>query len=360
MSGLQIQFTGIQRQYNALRTQILDVTDSVLRSGRLMSGNYTAEFEAWLAKCNGVKYAVTCHSGTQALEIVAEFHAQSITIRPPRVLLPAMSFPATANAFARTGWQVDFVDVDRYGQMNFDKIDRTQSMQAICAVGLYGQASKADRAAFYCSLVIEDGAQHWLANNCTRHGHATAVSFDPTKNLANFGNGGAVLTQDRQLADFARDWVWHGKRNGHSTPGSNSRMSEIDCAQMLVKVQHLDSWQARRAKIAEHWIKVLKSTKIRSLIDQTNCESHCFHKFVIDVDNRDDLAKDLKLAGIDTRIHYDRALWELPAYQTNKTQHGLFSVAASLSRRCLSLPFYPELTDLEVEYIIDKVLALAS
>lgn len=354
MTGLRIAFTGIQRQYNNLRTEILDATDTVLRSGHLMSGNYTAEFENWLAKRNHSQYAVTCHSGTQALEIIAEYYRTEISINPPKISLPALTFPATANAFARAGWNIEFVDTDAYGIINYQKFDRSQSRQAVCVVGLYGHAVN-DHAYFYTDLVIEDGAQHWLADNCRRKGKATAISFDPTKNLANFGNGGAVVTDDHQLAQFARGWAQHGKPLNHGIPGSNSRMSEIDCAQMMIKTRYIDSWQKRRQDIVQHWLESMADLPLRCLIDQKNFHSHCYHKFVIEVDNRDQVAKNLRIRGVDTKIHYDRTLWELPAFENHSQPADILSGAGSLSRRCLSLPIYPELTDLEVEYISDQV-----
>ena len=99
-TGLTIPFTGLRKQYNNLRNEILDATDEVLRSGVLMNGNYTAEFENWLAKKNGVSYAVTCHSGTQALEILASFYREHDLnfVKPPTVIVPALTYPATANA----------------------------------------------------------------------------------------------------------------------------------------------------------------------------------------------------------------------------------------------------------------------
>lgn len=353
MTGLKIQFTGLKKQYNSLRTEILDVTDEVLRSGQLMAGNYTAEFENWLAKRNHSKYAVTCHSGTQALEIIAEFYRSKNTVNPPRVAVPALTYVATVNAFIRAGWDVYVADTDNYGLLAKNKVPDDLSIQATVLVGLYGSAVNADR--FWASdLIIEDGAQHWLSNNCTRIGNATAISFDPMKNLNAYGNGGAVVTDDLDLLEFAREWVNNGKPK-HSTVGSNSRMSEIDCAQLLVKTKYINQWQDRRESIAQYWMTKLKNTKVRSLIDSRNVDTHCFHKFVIDVDNRDILASNLAIKGIETRIHYKEPLHELPAY-TNYRGPDILSVASSLSRRVLSLPLYPELTDLEVEYIIDQVL----
>lgn len=353
MNGLKIPFTGLKKQYNTLRTEILDATDEVLRSGQLMSGNYTAEFENWLAKRNHSKYAVTCHSGSQALEIIAEYYRLQTSAHPPRVVVPAVTYVATANAFIRAGWEIFIADTDYHGLLDKKKIPQDLSIQATVLVGLYGAAVNTDR--FWATdLIIEDGAQHWLSNNCTRIGNATAISFDPMKNLNAYGNGGAVITDDIDLLEFAREWANNGKPK-HSNIGTNSRMSETECAQMMVKTRYIDDWQKRRRNIALYWMGRLKNTGIRSLIDSHNFETHCCHKFVIDVDNRDTLARNLAVKGIETRVHYKEPLHELPAY-ADYTGPDILSVASALSRRVLSLPLYPELTDLEVEYIIDSVL----
>ena len=353
MNGLKIPFTGLKKQYNNLRTEILDATDEVLRSGQLMQGNYTAEFENWLAKKNHSKYAVTCHSGSQALEIIAEYYRLQTSITPPRVVVPSMTYVATANAFVRAGWEVYIADTDYHGLLDKKKIPQELSVQATVLVGLYGAAINGNR--FWATdLIIEDGAQHWLADGCNRVGNATAISFDPMKNLNAYGNGGAVVTDDIDLLEFAREWCNNGKPN-HTSIGTNSRMSEVDCAQMMVKTKYIDAWQARRKNISLYWMGRLKNTGIRSLIDVHNFETHCYHKFVIDVDNRDILQRNLAIKGIETRVHYKEPLHELPAYSD---YHGpdILSVASALSRRVLSLPCYPELSDLEVEYIIDLVL----
>ena len=362
MSGLTIPFTGIRKQYNNLRTEILDATDTVLRSGVLMSGNYTYEFEDWLARRNHVPYAVTCHSGTQALEIIAEWYMlQAGRPDTPTVAVPTLTYPATLNAFVRAGWNIHIVDTDRYGVMDLAKLEHNTDIQAICGVGLYGQ-SVADMTQSLWALthpVIEDGAQHWLSNDCKRVGDC-AISFDPTKNLANYGNGGAVITANRGLMEFARNWISNGKHTKHAETGSNSRMSETDCAQMLIKTLYIDQWQQRRRTIAQHWIEMLKHKPwITCLIDDSNFDKHCFHKFVIHVDNRDIVQRNLALRGVETRVHYPTPMHELPAYQ-HYPGPDLLSAGSSLARRCLSLPIYPELTDLEVEYVIDSVLEIVS
>jgi dTDP-4-amino-4,6-dideoxygalactose transaminase len=360
MTGsLSIPFTGLKKQYSQLRTEILDVTDEVLRSGQLMSGNYTAEFENWLAKRNHSKYAVTCHSGTQALEIIAAYYWTKISINPPRVVVPSMTYVATANAFIRAGWEVYLGDTDYHGLLDKKKIPQDLSVQATVLVGLYGASVDHLEEKFWATdLVIEDGAQHWLANNCQRVGNATAISFDPMKNLNSYGNGGAIVTEDIDLLEFSRNYRNNGKPGGYSI-GTNSRMSEVDCAQMMVKTRYIDEWQERRKKIALYWMGRLKGSGIRAFIDNTNFQTHAFHKFVVDVDQRDILQRNLALKKIETKIHYEQPLHELSAYE-KCSGPDILSVASAMSRRVLSLPFYPELTDLEVEYVIDQVLGHAA
>ena len=356
MTGsLSIPFTGLKKQYNQLRTEILDITDEVYRSGQLMSGNYTAEFENWLAKRNHSKYAITCHSGTQALEIIAAYYRTKISINPPRVVVPSMTYVATANAFIRAGWEVYLGDTDYHGLLDKKKISQDLSIQATVLVGLYGASVDHLEKKFWATdLVIEDGAQHWLSNNCQRLGNATAISFDPMKNLNCYGNGGAIVTEDIDLLEFARNYRNNGRPGGYSI-GTNSRMSEVDCAQMMVKTKYIDEWQERRKKIALYWMGRLKGSGIRTFIDNNNFQTHAFHKFVVDVDQRDILQRNLALKKIETKIHYEQPLHELPAYE-KYSGPDILSVASAMSRRVLSLPFYPELSDLEVEYIIDQVL----
>ena len=359
MTGLQIPFTGLKKQYNLLRTEILDVTDEVLRSGQLMSGNYTAEFENWLAKKNRSKYAVTCHSGTQALEIIAAYYRQQSTINPPRAVIPSMTYVATANAFIRAGWEVYLGDTDYHGLLDKKKIPQELSVQATVLVGLYGASVDQLESKFWATdLVIEDGAQHWLSNDCRRMGNATAISFDPMKNLNCYGNGGAVVTDDIDLLEFARNYRNNGKPGNYGT-GTNSRMSEVDCAQMMVKTEYIDEWQERRKKISLYWMGRLKGSGIRTLVDTNNFQTHGFHKFVIDVDQRDIVQRNLAIKKIETKIHYEQPLHEMPAY-SNFAGPDILSVASAMSRRVLTLPLYPELTDLEVEYIIDSLIDCVS
>lgn len=361
-AGSVIPFTGLKRQYNNLREEILSATDRVFSSGQLMNGPYTAQFESWLANKNKTKHAVTVHSGTSALEVIAEFFKDEFVITP-RVLIPSFTFAATANAFIRAGWDVHFIDVDSYGVMDLDKIPNIE-YQAVVLVGLYGASithilesrmwAQWDAMGL---IVIEDAAQHWLADACERIA-VSAISFDPMKNLPCYGNGGAVLTNDNELAEYAKKWRQHGSLPNQAV-GSNSRISELDCSLMMVKSQYLDGWQERRKTIAEYYMSRFQAANIRCLIDDTNREGHSFHKFVIDIDNRNDVQKQLLDCGIETKIHYTHPLHEVGMF-SRYTGPDILSCASSLARRVLSLPIYPELEHSEIEYITETLLKVVS
>jgi dTDP-4-amino-4,6-dideoxygalactose transaminase len=355
---LDIPFTGLKKQYKNLSAEILDATDIVLRSGQLMNGPYTEQFESWLARYSHSTHAVTVHSGTAALEAIAEYYHNEFQ-EQPRVIIPSMTYRATANAFIRAGWQVEFVDTDAYGILDFDQLP-VRRYQAVVIVGLYG-ASVAHAGSVrqwqdwlaQDVLIFEDGAQHWLADNGTRIGIATAVSFDPTKNLPCYGNGGAVVTRNSNLANFVRKWRSNGNTTGDLV-GTNSRMSEIDCGVLLIKANYLHDWQVRRQEIAQYYIDQFRDMPIRCLVTDGMMHSHAFHKFVIDIDERDRVQADLTRHGIETKIHYAAPLHEESAY-SHIPGPGLLSCASALSRRVLSLPIYPELTDAEVEYVARQV-----
>jgi len=362
MTGLTIPFVGLKKQYHNLRQEILDATDEVLRSGQLMNGNNTIEFENWLAKKNNCKYAITCHSGTAALEIIASYLANEVGMpNPPRAVMPSFTFPATANAFMRAGWDILFADTDHHGILDTDSIPHDASYQAVVLVGLYGASvthlgrpKHWDRWRKGNCTIVEDAAQHWLSAECTRlSGHA-ALSFDPMKNLPCYGNGGAVVTNDSNLLHYAQAWRDNGKAD-HVFTGTNNRMSELDCALMMVKTKHIAAWQKRRADIANYWRERLAGNDFRCLIDDENAHDHSFHKFVIDSNMRDELQKKLALRKIETRIHYANPLHEIGIFR-QWPGPSILGSASALARRVLSLPLYPELTDLEVDYIADQLL----
>ena len=345
-----ISFFGLDRQYVNLKEELLEATDNVLSSGQLMSGEYTEAFELWLAKKNHSKYAITCHSGTQALEMIVNF-LHAFTRSDLHFDVPTLTFPATANAILKSTNNITLLDSDAYGQNISYYNSELNNIRII--VGLYGESIPplADHA-----NIIEDAAQHWLSNNCKRPGRAAAISFDPTKNLPNSGNGGAIITNEKELYYWVKSHQNHGKSNGGNVGnnfGTNSRMSELDCAHLLVRSNYIDDWQNRRRQIAQYYCDNFENTRIRPLI--RNFKEHSFQKFVIDVDNRDDVLHKLRGDDIDCKIHYEKPLHEYKKYSVYKNP-GLLSTASSLCRRIISLPIYPELKNSEVEYITERVL----
>ena len=200
--------------------------------------------------------------------------------------------------------------------------------------------------------VIVDGAQHWLASEGDV-GSGMSISFDPTKNLPSSGNGGAIVTNDHHLYLFASTYRDNNKPAFHDI-GTNSKMSEQDCAQILVRANYIDAWQVRRGEIAKYWCDKFKELPLRCLSDTT--DPHAHQKFVMYLDDRNALNSHLKTNGIDSKVHYEYVLGDLPlAQDRNISRPDLMGISIMLSRGVLSLPMYPELTDSEVEYIENKV-----
>ena len=362
-----IPFIDLKLQYQTIREEILEATDQVLKSGRLMNGINTEDLEQQIAKRSDSGQCVLVGSGTQALEMIAAYHKErgkfpSFKAHPPRIVVPALTYPATINAFMTQGYEVVIGDVDYNGILDFDQLP--SNYDAVCVVGLYGQPVF-DRTHWFKNkksinnkVIIEDAAQHWLAEDFPIAPVMRAISFDPTKNLPNYGSGGAVTCWNKDAYEFLKTYRDNGKPHT-DTLGTNSRMSEVDCAQLLVKLKYIDQWQDRRRDIANYYIEQFakKPDKIRCFINQDNINIHGLQKFVIDVAQRDDLYANLWNNQIETKIHYSKPLHEMGAYNHLESPPVMVSVASVLSQRVLSLPFYPELSDSEIEYIADRVIA---
>lgn len=358
-----IQHFGLVRQYANLRDELLDASDRAMREGCLVDGPYVDQFESWLTGRTGAQYAITCHSGTQALEIIARYRFgvyQSFLIDnemlgPHLIIrLPNLTYPATMNAFINAGWIVELVDTDRNGIM-LRAAGESPNECYVCPVGLYG-ARPGNNDKYDVGTII-DGAQHWLVAD-GNIGIGMAISFDPTKNLPSSGNGGAIVTHNEDLYNFARNYKNNGKLSNHGTSGSNSKMSEQDCAQILVRTKYIDEWQQRRRMIAGHWCRDLASLEykrpgLRCL--SQGVEHHAHQKFAIYTEDRDALGAYLLERGIECKIHYPYTLSELPVARDFK-KPDMISTSVALSRGVLSLPMYPELLDSEVEYISGAIL----
>jgi len=350
MSGYQIPHFGLKRQYNNLKDELLDATHRALKDGQLMNGHYTRSFEEWLKHRTKTQYAVTVHSGTQALEIIARYKKQkhhNTMVGNPKIRIPNLTYPATLNAFLTAGWDVELADTDKYGIITQEK---QQAGVYDCLMGFSGRRPWPHATYKDSYGVVVDGAQHWL--ECGGNvGDGMAISFDPTKNLNASGNGGAIVTNDHQLYLYAVRHRDNNKPDFYAI-GTNSRMSEQDCAQIMVRANHIDEWQKRRKEIASYWCDRFRELPVTCFSDTR--DPHAHQKFVMYMSDRNSMHTHLMLDGIDSKIHYEYTLGDLPT-SFGLAKPDMLSTSVMLSKGVVSLPLYPELTDNEVNYIAEKV-----
>jgi dTDP-4-amino-4,6-dideoxygalactose transaminase len=351
---MKITHFGLARQYKNIGEELLDATHRALKDGQLVGGHYTRSFEEWLKNKTKTKYAITVHSGTQALEIIARWkkikHNETMEGNP-KVRIPNLTYPATLNAFLTAGWDVELGDTDKNGILS-----REPRVSGIydCLMGFAGRRPWPDARYEDSYGIIVDGAQHWLEAG-SNVGSGMAISFDPTKNLNSSGNGGAIVTNDEKLYLYASSYRDNCKPYFHDV-GTNSKMSEQDCAHLLVRVKYIDEWQQRRKNIADYWCEQFKDLPMDCLSDTR--DPHAHQKFVMYLADRNSLHTHLITDGIDSKVHYEYVLGDLPVAQDrNINRPDLMATSVMLSRGVLSLPMYPELTDDEVEYIADKVIS---
>lgn len=360
-----IPFTGIKRQYLSIRQEILDTIDRVYSSGQVLDGFHTTKFESAIAQMCGRQFAVAVNSGTQALV----FAQMAMGIYDSKVLIPTQSFVATLNSVIMAGNTPRFVDIDANGLMDIHLpgVNSTlmkSNVQAIMYVNLYGNVLDYEKLRVATDFfnpetdikIIEDAAQSLGASRNGRPsgslGDISILSFDPTKNLPNYGSGGMVLTDDAIAFANLKDLRDNGKYLEHVSEGTNSKMSEADAACMLVKLKYFEEWQRRRTAIAEYYTEELKDIEYLTTPSADPGVIHAWHKYVIHTSDRDLLKARLAVRDIETKVHYDRPLPEYDvAFDHTNYAFDLFSVAREHARTALSLPIYPELTDSEVEYV---------
>ena len=365
----KIPFFGVDRQYNNLREEILDFTDKAYASGRVLDGKYTRQFEKTISKMTERRYACSVGSCTQAL-IFSLRAADNEYFRGSRnkILIPAQSFVATINSVLEAGFDPVFCDVDpQTGLMDLNTIPvHADELAAIMYVNLFGNILNQEQLITYMEMfseekipVIEDAAQsfgaYYRGVPSGKLGDVSCLSFDPTKNLNNYGSGGMILTDDPAIWELVNDFRDNGKMNDHIQSGTNSKMSEADCAQMLVKLKYFDQWQKRRAEIAEYYTEELDGLVGIPPVDM-NVE-HAWSKFVIHHHSRSSLYTDLLNMGVETRINYETPLHQQSVAFSFTTfdDAGVLEGAENFSRTCLSLPIYPELKDYEVEYVVEAI-----
>jgi dTDP-4-amino-4,6-dideoxygalactose transaminase len=358
-----IPFFGVKRQYANLRKEILDAVDKVYSTGQVLDGHYTKEFEKQIAKKCHRRYAVAVNSCSQGLI----FAQQVLFLENTKILIPTISFVSTINSVLLNGNEPVLCDTDDQALINLESVDyalKGAGVQGVMYVNIFGNTVDWDRFKMTTDFfnndlkIIEDAAQSFGASYkgvpSGAMGDISVLSFDPTKNLNNYGSGGMVLTDDLNFANTLMDLRDNGKTSGHEIPGTNSKMSESDCAQMLVKLEYFNAWQSRRRQIAEYY-----NAELANYVDTpktTEGTVHAWHKYVIKLNDRNGLKHHLAIKGIETKIHYESPLYEHPVgYPYINYAAELYREASAFCQECLSLPIYPELTDSEVESIVESI-----
>ena len=284
------------------------------------------------------------------------------------VITVANSWISTSETISQTGARPVFVDCDPiYYTIDVDLIESkiTKNTKAIIPVHIYGQICDMDRlldiAKKYSLHLIEDCAQsHFSTFKGTKaglFGIAGSFSFYPGKNLGAYGDAGGIITNDSALAERMTMYARHGAliKHKHKMEGINSRLDSLQAAILTAKLKHILDWTKKRQENAGKITKLLSGIGDIVVPAIRKDSEHSFHLYVIQTGSRDKLAAWLKEKGIETSVHYPTPLPLLEAYDYLGYKPDDFPVAQALSERILSLPLYPELTDVQIVYLVDSI-----
>jgi dTDP-4-amino-4,6-dideoxygalactose transaminase len=360
----KIPYLDLHSQYNAIRKEALASLEAVCESTRFAQGPVTAEFENAFADYCGVEHCVSVNSGTSALHLAMRL----LNIGPgDEVITAPMTFIATTWAISYAGAKPVFVDIDPERRtLDPAKLKKaiTPRTKAILPVHLFGQPADMESilhiAGQHDIPVIEDAAQaHGAFYKGRRVGQLGAIacfSFYPGKNLGAYGEGGALVTNDSRFAARARALRDHGQsqRYYHDEIGYNYRMDSFQAAVLNIKLVKLDEWNAARARHAGAYTELLKGAPVKAptLFEDSTSVWHCY---VIECDERDEVRSRLSDLGIETGIHYPVPVHIQRAYEFLGHRLGDFPISEEFSRRCLSLPLYPELTEAQVRDVANSL-----
>ncbi len=368
---MKLQMVDVVGQYQKIKPEVDAAIHKILDSGQFILGKEVGEFECQIAGYLGVKYAVGCASGTDALQVAL----MALGIGPgDEVITTPFTFVATAETIALLGAKPVYVDIDPK-TFNIDpaRIEAaiTPRTKAIIPVHLYGQAADMDPIMAVARKnnlkVIEDSAQGLGATYkgkkvCT-FGDISCISYFPSKNLGAFGDAGMVVTDDAALAEKMRMIIVHGSkvRYYHEILGVNSRLDTLQAAILTVKLKYLDQWNAARRKAAARYNELLKGTPVSVPYVSPNGE-HIFHQYTIRVPKpappaggRNALAEHLKQQGIPHAIYYPISLHMQQAFAVPGTGKGAFPITEQATDEVLSLPMHTELTEEQIQFVTNAI-----
>lgn len=366
MAEMKVGFYGHVRQYHNLKAEIDRAILDVLESGSYVMGPQLAKFEPELARYMATQDAVGLNSGTDALLLAF----LALGIGPgDEIITTSNTFFATAEAIWLAGATPVFVDIDAATRnVDVTKIEAaiTPQTRAIVPVHLYGLPANLTEVARIARahnlLVIEDCAQAIGARGDTfRIGElsdAVCLSFIIQKNLGCFGDGGAVATNNKELATEIRKLRNHGSlQRSHHSIGYNSRLDDLHAAVLRVKLAHVDEWSERRRKIARFYDGALAGLAMTLPATPAGYE-HVYHLYVVECDDRDGLQRHLASKGVTALTHYPIAIHQQEGFPWGRPARlNPLPLTERSAARVLSLPMYPELTDQEAEHVADAVRA---
>ena len=360
-----VRFVALDRHHSRIKHELQATFDRLLGSSAFTLGAELERFEADFAEYCGAAHCVGVSSGTAALSLM--FRAHGIG-HGDEVIVPGHTFIASALAVAHVGATPVLCDVDEATGLIDPEAARavvSSRTAAVLAVHLYGHAC--DMAAIHSFaksrglLVFEDAAQAHGATYRGRRvgslGSGAAFSFYPTKNLGALGDGGAICTDDEEVAEQLRRLRNLGQRSKgvHVEPGYNERLDGLQAALLRVKLQYLDEWNNARRAHAAHYREVLPVAA--DLLGERDDSPCIFHLFPARFENRDDVAAVLREHGIESAVHYAPAVHGHEAWREHPLLHGDLPVSEDWAARELSLPIHPDLTPAEIERVAEAVQA---
>jgi dTDP-4-amino-4,6-dideoxygalactose transaminase len=354
MTSSAVPFVDLVSQLDAIRPEVDRDIAAILSTAAFIGGEYVENFEQAYAEYCGVRHCIGVGNGTDAIELAL----RALDIRAgDEVILPVNTFVATAEAVIRAGATPVFVDVVP-DTLLIDpaqvKEALTPRVKALIPVHLYGQMAPMSEimalADDHDLSVVEDAAQSQGAILAGRragsHGHVSATSFYPGKNLGGAGDAGAITTKNDAVARRLRLLANHGSQEkyNHESLGFNSRLDAMQAAVLLRKLPLLDAWNRRRQEAAACYEELLGDLERVDLPRAIEADAHVWHLYVIRVDRRDEVAFRLQQDGIGTGIHYPQPIHRLPAFRAMRESWPEFPVAEAAADRLLSLPMFPTIT----------------
>ncbi len=361
---MNVPFLNLSAQYETIKNELLPEVEKVLAKGHYILGKNVEELENEVALLCNVKYGVGVNSGSDALTLALK----AIGINNgDEVITTPFTYIAPAESIYQMGAKIVFCDIDSK-TFNINPIEIakkiTKKTRAIIPVHLFGQAAAMDEIMSIANKtnvkIVEDCAQAigatYEGKPVGSFGITGCISFYPTKNLGAAGDGGMVVTDDPEVARVLKMLRVHGvsKRYHHDLHGYNSRLDEMQAAILRVKIKHLNQWNNRRAEIAKRYTLGLSKLPLECPYIAPN-NKHVFHVYAILTDRRDELLEFLSKRGIPTIIYYPKPLHLQKVYEDMDWKEGDFPVAESVSKKILPLPMYPELTNEQVDYVIETI-----